>query len=62
MNMLVRGDVGYYRQPRVQGATSKRLLPITYDNLSRGNRWAVKRGPFEKSDIAGLRQVRTVLE
>ena len=23
-------------------------LPITYDNLSRGNTWAVKWGPFEK--------------
>jgi putative transposase len=41
MNILVTGGIGHYRQPRVQGATSKRLLPITYDNLSCGNCWAL---------------------
>ena len=30
------------------------LNPITYDNLSRGNRWAVKWGPLEEGEIADV--------
>jgi UDP-arabinose 4-epimerase len=37
-------------------------VPITYDNLFRGNRWAVKWGPFEEGDIADPPRVRAVLE
>jgi hypothetical protein len=28
--------------------------PVTYDNLSRGNRGAVKWGPLEEGDIAAI--------
>lgn len=37
-------------------------MPITYDDLSRGNRWAVKWGPLEVGDIADAERVRAVLE
>src|SRR6185369_9115014 len=37
-------------------------LPITYDNLSRGHREAVKWGPLEVGDIADIARVRAVLE
>ena len=35
--------------------------PVVYDNLSRGNRWAVKWGPFEEGDIADEVRLREVL-
>lgn len=35
---------------------------MAYDNLSRGNRWAVKWGPFEEGDIADVARVRAVLD
>src|SRR5262249_7607493 len=36
--------------------------PSQKQNLSRGNRWALKWGPFEKGDISDAQQVRIVLE
>jgi UDP-arabinose 4-epimerase len=36
--------------------------PITFDNLSRGNLWAVKWGVLERGDIADADQLRLVLE
>jgi len=36
--------------------------PIVYDNLSRGNRSAVKWGPLEEGDIADIARVLEVLE
>jgi UDP-glucose 4-epimerase len=35
--------------------------PVTYDNLSRGNRGAVKWGPLEEGDIADGARLRAVL-
>lgn len=35
--------------------------PVTYDNLSRGNRWAVKWGPLEEGDIADEERLASVL-
>lgn len=41
---------------------AKGYVPITYDNLCRGNRWAVEWGPLEQGDIADENKVRAVLE
>jgi UDP-arabinose 4-epimerase len=62
LNILVTGGAGYVGSHACKTLAARGHVPITYDNLSRGNRWAVKWGPFEKGDIADLRQVRTVLE
>jgi UDP-arabinose 4-epimerase len=62
VNILVTGGAGYVGSHACKALAARGYVPITYDNLSRGNRWAVKWGPFEKGDIADLRQVRTVLE
>jgi UDP-glucose-4-epimerase GalE len=37
-------------------------VPITYDNLSRGNFWATKWGALETGDIADSHRLRVVLE
>jgi UDP-arabinose 4-epimerase len=36
--------------------------PVVYDNLSRGNRWAVKWGPFEYGDIGDFSRLSQVLQ
>ena len=62
MNILVTGGAGYVGSHACKALATRGHVPITYDNLSRGNRWAVKWGPFEKGDIADVRYVRAVLE
>nr|WP_245485851.1 NAD-dependent epimerase/dehydratase family protein [Mesorhizobium sp. M5C.F.Ca.IN.020.29.1.1] len=36
--------------------------PVVYDNLSRGNHWAARFGPFELGDVGDPARVRSVLE
>jgi UDP-arabinose 4-epimerase len=62
MNILVTGGAGYIGSHACKALAAKGFLPITYDNLSRGNRWAVKWGPLENGDIADPQRVRTTLE
>jgi UDP-arabinose 4-epimerase len=62
MNILVTGGAGYIGSHACKALAAKGFLPITYDNISRGNRWAVKWGPFENGDIADSQRVRAILE
>jgi UDP-glucose-4-epimerase GalE len=62
MNILVTGGAGYVGSHVCKALASKGHLPITYDNLSRGNAWAVKWGPLEKGDIADAGRVRAILQ
>lgn len=52
MNVLVTGGAGYIGSHACKALASAGYIPITYDNLSRGNRWAVKWGPLIEGDIA----------
>ncbi len=56
------GGAGYVGSHACKALAAKGYLPITYYNLSRGNLCAVKWGPFEKGDVADVRQVQAVLE
>jgi UDP-arabinose 4-epimerase len=58
----VTGGAGYVGSHACKALAAKGYMPITFDNLSRGNLWAVKWGPFEKGEIADEQQVRVVLE
>jgi UDP-glucose-4-epimerase GalE len=60
--ILVTGGAGYIGSHACKALAHAGYLPITYDNLSRGNRWAVKWGPLEQGDIADVSRVTTVLE
>jgi UDP-glucose-4-epimerase GalE len=62
LNILVTGGAGYIGSHACKALAAKGYVPITYDNLSRGNVWAVKWGPFEHGDIADSQQLRAVLE
>src|SRR5579872_4956455 len=60
--VLVTGGAGYIGSHACKALAHAGYLPITYDNLSRGNRWAVKWGPLEEGDIADASRIDTVLE
>jgi UDP-arabinose 4-epimerase len=62
MRILVTGGAGYIGSHACKALAMKGFEPITYDNLSRGNRWAVKWGPLEEGDIADVNRVRAVLK
>jgi UDP-arabinose 4-epimerase len=62
MNILVTGAAGYIGSHACKALAAKGYVPIAYDNLSRGNRWAIKWGPFENGDIADPQRMQTVLE
>jgi UDP-glucose-4-epimerase GalE len=62
LNILVTGGAGYIGSHACKALAAAGYSPIAYDNLSRGNRWAVKWGPLEQGDIADPACIRAVLE
>ncbi len=49
--ILVTGGAGYIGSHACKALAEAGHVPITYDNLSTGNRWAVRWGPLEIGDI-----------
>jgi UDP-arabinose 4-epimerase len=62
VNILVTGGAGYIGSHVCKALASEGYTPIAFDNLSRGNRWAVKWGPFEQGNIADVQRVGLILE
>ena len=60
MNVLVTGGAGYIGSHVCKLLASSGHVPITYDNLSRGNRSAVRWGPLEVGDLEDRQRVRAV--
>lgn len=61
MKVVVFGGAGYIGSHACQALALRGYEPITYDNLVRGHRWAVRWGPLEEGDIADTERVREVL-
>ena len=49
--VLVTGGAGYIGSHTCKALAMAGYLPVVYDNLVYGHKWAVKWGPFEKGDI-----------
>lgn len=49
--VIVTGGAGYIGSHVCKALAASGYLPVTYDNLSIGNRWAVRWGPLERGDI-----------
>ena len=62
MKILVTGGAGYIGSHVCKVLAARGFEPVVYDNLSRGNRWAVKWGPLEEGELADQRRVRAVLD
>lgn len=59
--VLVTGGAGYIGSHTCKALARAGYLPISYDNLSRGHRWAVQWGPLEIGDIADAACVTAAL-
>jgi nucleoside-diphosphate-sugar epimerase len=58
----VTGGAGYIGSHACKALATRGYEPVTYDNLSRGNRWAVKWGPLEEGEINDEMGLRAVLD
>ena len=59
--ILVTGGAGYIGSHACRALAAAGFEPVSYDNLSRGNRWAVQWGPLEVGDIRDGERVGAVL-
>lgn len=62
MNVLVTGGAGYVGSHAARAIRDAGLVPVTYDNLSRGFRALVRYGPFEQGDILDESRLVHVLQ
>lgn len=58
--VLVTGGAGYIGSHACKALAAKGYLPVTYDNLSIGNDWAVRWGPLEIGDIGDANRLNEV--
>jgi len=49
--ILVTGGAGYIGSHTCKALTAAGFLPVTYDSLVSGHRWAVKWGPLEEGEL-----------
>lgn len=59
--VLVTGGAGYIGSHACKALAEAGYLPVTYDNLSIGNRWSVRWGPLEIGDIRDGVQLGAVI-
>ncbi len=52
MRVLVTGGAGYIGSHVCKALSQAGFVPVTFDNFSTGNRWAVRFGPLEFGDLA----------
>jgi UDP-arabinose 4-epimerase len=60
-NILVAGGAGYIGSHVSKALAGNGFLPVAYDNLSTGNRWAVRWGPLVEGDIGDKTRVADTL-
>ena len=61
-NVVVTGGAGFIGSHVCKALSKAGYLPVAYDNLSRGNRAAVKFGPLEEGDIRDVGRLSGVLK
>ena len=59
-SILVTGGAGYIGSHTCKALSMSGFVPVTYDNLERGNREAVKWGAIEIGDLADIARLREV--
>ena len=61
MNVLVTGGAGFIGSHTCKILSHHGITPVVLDNLSTGNRWAVRWGPFFMGDISDVPLVQEIL-
>jgi UDP-arabinose 4-epimerase len=59
--VLVTGGAGYIGSHACKALAGAGLRPVTYDNLSAGNRFAVRWGPLEIGDLLDAERLREII-
>ncbi len=60
MRILVTGGAGYIGSHLCKALAKAGYLPIVYDNLVYGHRWAVNWGPLEEGDVTDRKRLNQV--
>lgn len=60
--LLVTGGAGYVGSHVCKAAAAAGYLPVTFDNLSAGHRWAVRWGPLEQGDLRDANRLRMAFD
>jgi UDP-arabinose 4-epimerase len=60
--ILVTGGAGFVGSHACKALARAGYLPVSFDNLERGNEWAVKWGPLDRGDVRNERDLRRVFE
>jgi UDP-glucose-4-epimerase GalE len=61
MRVLVTGGAGYIGSHACKALAAAGHEPIVFDNLSTGNRWAVRWGPLVEADLANTGSIQATL-
>jgi UDP-arabinose 4-epimerase len=61
MRVLVTGGAGYIGSQTARALSSEGIEPVVLDNLTTGQLWAVRRGPFVRGDVGDLDLLRRIL-
>jgi UDP-arabinose 4-epimerase len=59
--VLVTGGAGYIGSHTCKALAAAGYLPVTYDNLVHGHRWAVRWGPLVEGDLADSERLKETL-
>src|SRR5215470_5103680 len=59
--VVVTGGAGYIGSHVCKALAAAGHLPVTYDDLSEGHRWAVRWGPIEIGDVEDTARLEAVL-
>jgi UDP-arabinose 4-epimerase len=60
--VLVTGGAGFVGSHACKALAGAGFLPVAYDNLSQGHRWAVRWGPLEVGDIEDRGHLQQVMD
>ncbi len=60
-HVLVTGGAGYIGSHAAKALAAKGFVPVTYDNLVYGHRWAVQWGPLVEGDIGDRARLIAVI-
>ena len=60
--VLVTGGAGYIGSHTCKALAQAGYLPVTYDNLVHGHRWAVQWGPLVEGDLADADLLKATIE
>ena len=60
--VLLTGGAGYIGSHTCKALAESGYIPVCFDNLSTGNKWAVKWGSFELGDIRDFERIYSVIK